>query len=154
MITGPHRVLSSRARLDGRRAAMDTAGVRADPELICEGDFPRQTASSTGGGCCACPTRLPPSSPATTCRLSGSTRRPPKLTFAIPRSLSVVGFDDLPLAQSASPPLTTVRQPLAEMAATATTMAIALARGEPPQQERIEFATGLVVRASTAPPAA
>jgi DNA-binding LacI/PurR family transcriptional regulator len=33
-------------------------------------------------------------------------------------------------------------------------MAIALARGEPPQQERIEFATRLVVRASTAPPAA
>jgi LacI family transcriptional regulator, xylobiose transport system transcriptional regulator len=48
-----------------------------------------------------------------------------------------------------------VRQPLAEMAATGTTtMAIALARGEPPQQERIEFATRLVVRTSTAPPAA
>jgi len=39
VITGPHRVLSSRARLDGHRAAMDAAGVRADPGLTCEGDF-------------------------------------------------------------------------------------------------------------------
>ena len=154
VITGPHRVLSSRARLDGHRAAMDAAGVRADPELICEGDFHAADGLEHGRRLLRLPD--PPTAIVTGNDLQalGVYQAAAEADLRIPRSLSVVGFDDLPLAQWASPPLTTVRQPLAEMAATATAMAIALARGEPPQQERIEFATRLVVRASTAPPLA
>ena len=48
----------------------------------------------------------------------------------IPRDLSVVGFDDIPPASWLSPPLTTVRQPLDDMAATAVGMVLDLARGE------------------------
>jgi len=68
--------------------------------------------------------------------------------------LSVVGFDDLPLATLVDPPLTTVHQPLAEMAATATELALALARGERTPQLGLELATALTVRGSTAPAAA
>jgi LacI family transcriptional regulator len=70
----------------------------------------------------------------------------------IPEDLSVVGFDDLPVAQWVGPPLTTVRQPLQDMAAAGTRLAITLARGEEPEHRRIELATTLVVRQSTAPP--
>jgi hypothetical protein len=52
----------------------------------------------------------------------------------IPTDLSVVGFDDLPIAALADPPMTTVRQPLAEMAVAATELALALGRGEKPPQ--------------------
>ncbi|MEV6983362.1 substrate-binding domain-containing protein [Sphaerisporangium sp. NPDC051017] len=70
----------------------------------------------------------------------------------VPDDLSVVGFDDLPLARSAWPTLTTVRQPLEEMAALATRMALDISRGETPETRRVELATDLVIRDSTAPP--
>jgi len=71
----------------------------------------------------------------------------------IPEDLSVVGFDDLPLTQWVSPPMTTIRQPLIEMAEAAAEMVIAIGRGEAPAQPRVELATELIVRESTAPPA-
>jgi DNA-binding LacI/PurR family transcriptional regulator len=46
----------------------------------------------------------------------------------------VVGFDDLPLATLVNSPLTTVHQPLIEMAVTATELALALGRGEQPRK--------------------
>jgi LacI family transcriptional regulator len=71
----------------------------------------------------------------------------------IPDDLSVVGFDDLPIARWLTPELTTVRQPLQEMAAAGARLAIALARGTHPESHRLELATSLVVRHSTAAPA-
>jgi hypothetical protein len=70
----------------------------------------------------------------------------------IPEDLSVVGFDDLPMTEWAIPPLTTIRQPLHDMAVAAAGMIMALAGGEPLPQQRVELATELVVRGSTAPP--
>ncbi|HEX6619210.1 MAG TPA: substrate-binding domain-containing protein, partial [Solirubrobacteraceae bacterium] len=61
-----------------------------------------------------------------------------------PDDLSVIGFDDLPMARWAWPPLTTIRQPLTEMAATATRIVL----GDD-TQTRVELATSLVVRQST-----
>jgi DNA-binding LacI/PurR family transcriptional regulator len=70
----------------------------------------------------------------------------------VPHDLSVVGFDDLDPARWTIPPLTTIRQPLTEMATAAATMVVALARGEPLPQHRVELPTELIVRDSTAPP--
>jgi DNA-binding LacI/PurR family transcriptional regulator len=71
----------------------------------------------------------------------------------IPTDLSVVGFDDLPVAALVDPPLTTIHQPLTQMAAVATELALALGRGEKAPQVGVELATTLTVRESTAPPA-
>ena len=68
----------------------------------------------------------------------------------LPQDLSVVGFDDVPMAQWISPPLTTLRQPLAEMATLATRTL--LAGDSMGFQNRVELATTLVVRAGTQPP--
>jgi DNA-binding LacI/PurR family transcriptional regulator len=70
----------------------------------------------------------------------------------IPEDLSVVGFDDLPVATWVGPPLTTVRQPLVQMAMAGARLALRIARGEQPSQTRVELATELVIRESTAPP--
>lgn len=70
-----------------------------------------------------------------------------KLT--VPDDISVVGFDDLPEAQWATPPLTTVRQPLSEMAATALRLLVRMMAGERPEGTRTELSTRLVVREST-----
>jgi LacI family transcriptional regulator len=69
----------------------------------------------------------------------------------VPEDLSVIGFDDTSLAQMASPPLTTVRQPLREMGGAALRTALRLANGEKVESHHIDLATELVVRASTAP---
>lgn len=62
-----------------------------------------------------------------------------------------MGYDDLPVAQWIGPALTTVRQPLVEMAGQATRLVLSLARGEHPPNTRIDLATTLIVRQSTAP---
>jgi DNA-binding LacI/PurR family transcriptional regulator len=76
---------------------------------------------------------------------------------AVPRDLSVVGFDDNPLAGRMHPPLTTVRQDVdakGRAAASALTAAIAQARaGTTARARHLLLPTELIIRASTAPPA-
>ncbi|MGW4644393.1 LacI family DNA-binding transcriptional regulator [Sphaerisporangium sp. NPDC004334] len=152
VISGPAHALSSRARLDGYRAALDTAGVPADPDLICQGDFQIQDGVTNTHRLL----RLAdPPTAVFACndgQAMGVYRAAYELGLRIPDDLSVVGFDDMPQTRWTVPPLTTVHQPLTEMAAAATDMLLTLARGEPLARDRIEFATDLVVRDSTAPP--
>ncbi|SCF99384.1 LacI family transcriptional regulator, xylobiose transport system transcriptional regulator [Streptomyces sp. Ncost-T6T-2b] len=61
----------------------------------------------------------------------------------------MVGYDDVSIARWASPALTTVHQPLRRMAEEATQMLMRL-RAEEPVSTRLELATSLVVRKSTA----
>lgn len=68
-----------------------------------------------------------------------------------PEDISVVGFDDIPSAKMTSPPLTTVRQPLARMGGLGVRTLLRLMEGREPESNRIQLATELVVRKSTAP---
>jgi LacI family transcriptional regulator len=70
--------------------------------------------------------------------------------LSIPRDLSIVGFDDCDLSYAFNPPMSTVRQPIAEMASAALRSVVALVRREQPTPATV-FPTELVVRASTAP---
>jgi DNA-binding LacI/PurR family transcriptional regulator len=70
----------------------------------------------------------------------------------VPEDLSVVGFDDIPLSAWSTPPLTTVHQPLAEMAAVAVRTLLENTSSDGTLRHRVELATDLVVRESTAPP--
>jgi len=71
----------------------------------------------------------------------------------VPRDLSVVGYDDIPLAELTSPPLTTIRQPVRAMAEEATRLVLRLRDGVPVDSTRLDLATSLVVRGSTSAPA-
>jgi LacI family xylobiose transport system transcriptional regulator len=68
------------------------------------------------------------------------------LGVAIPRELSVVGFDDLKIARWAGPALTTIRVPIAEMAEQAVEVVLGLAHDRAPAFSRVDMATTLVVR--------
>lgn len=72
----------------------------------------------------------------------------------VPEDVSVVGFDDLPEATWASTPLTTIRQPVAQMGAAALRMLLRLRAIDHATSPREELATELVVRASTGRPSA
>ncbi|AQZ61838.1 Transcriptional regulator, LacI family [[Actinomadura] parvosata subsp. kistnae] len=152
IITGPDSALSSRARLDGYRTALDMAGVPADPELIGRGDFLIEGGLAAAHRMLCLPDRPTAIFATNDGQAIGVYHAAHRLGLRIPDDLSVVGFDDLPSMRWAIPPLTTVRQPLSQMAAAATRMLLQLANGEELAQSRIELATELVVRDSTAPP--
>jgi LacI family transcriptional regulator len=152
-IAGPADYLCSRARVDGYRSALDRADLHYDPALVRHGDFYHEGGFVHGGD-------LLDSSDPPTAIFAGSDQQALGVYEAarqrglrVPQDLSVVGFDDLPVARWMSPPLTTVRQPLAEMGRVAADMLGTLLEGSPLASRRVELATELVVRMSTAPPA-
>jgi LacI family xylobiose transport system transcriptional regulator len=76
------------------------------------------------------------------------------LEIKVPKQLSVVGYDDVPAAAYAMPPLTTVRQPIVEKGerAAALLMQVLLPSGESGEVQQITLAPELIVRESTGPP--
>jgi LacI family transcriptional regulator len=152
VIGGPQHLLCSRARIDGYRAALDAAGLPVDPGLIGYGDFHHTGGYQRAGELLAL--ARPP-----TAVFAGSDEQAFGVVEAarvagltVPGDLSVVGFDDLPMSRWASPPLTTVRQPLAQMGRVAAQMLHALMEGRALDSSRVELATSLISRSSTAPP--
>lgn len=152
VISGPESVLCSRARLDGYRAAMDEADVPVDADLIRYGSFHVQEGIAEGRALLSLPD--PPTAifAGNDLQALGVYQAAREARLHIPEDLSVVGFDDLPVATWVGPPLTTVRQPLVQMATAGARLVLRLARGEQPSQTRVELATELVIRESTAPP--
>jgi LacI family transcriptional regulator len=153
VIGGPDWILCSRARIDGYRAAMDEAGVSIDPELISYGRFHVEEGIEKGRALLRMPNRPTAIFAGNDLQALGVYQAAREARLHIPEDLSVVGFDDLPVAQWVGPPLTTVRQPLIDMATVAAEMVVAMAAGDPLPQPRVELATELVIRESTAPPA-
>jgi DNA-binding LacI/PurR family transcriptional regulator len=72
--------------------------------------------------------------------------------FAIPRDMSLIGYNNGPLTEYLSPPLTTIRLPGYDLGRLAAEMVVSLIEGEDPSAESVSIAPGLVVRESTAPP--
>jgi DNA-binding LacI/PurR family transcriptional regulator len=70
----------------------------------------------------------------------------------VPGDLSIVGFDDSFVAALVTPPLTTIRQPLARLGKEAAEVAIDLVDGTRTAPTRRMLPVELVVRESTAPP--
>jgi DNA-binding LacI/PurR family transcriptional regulator len=151
VIAGPENVMCSRARLDGYRAAMDEADVPIDATLIRFGNFHVQEGIAEGRALLGMRDRPTAIFAGNDLQALGVYQAAREARLHIPEDLSVVGFDDLPVATWVGPPLTTVRQPLAQMAMAGARLVLRLARGEQPSQTRVELATELVIRDSTAP---
>jgi DNA-binding LacI/PurR family transcriptional regulator len=167
-IGGPDDLWSCRARLDGYRSALRRADLTVDEDLVrCDeltADAGLRRAREFLGRAAA-PTAIVAANDA---QAFGVLQAIAERGLRSPDDVSVTGFDDLPIATWATPPLTTIRQPLAAMAATAFWM---LTSGAPPagappepgadrasgadrevQPRHLELETTLVTRHSTAPP--
>lgn len=151
IITGPEDMLCSLARLDGYRSAMAMAGLEVDPRLIRFGDFHVQGGFEHAMSLLDGPDRPTAIFAGSDLQALGVLEAARVKGLHVPRDLSVVGYDDVPLAQWSSPPLTTVHQPLRRMAEEASRMLFHRDESGKAAQ-RIELATHLVVRQSTAPP--
>ena len=151
-IGGPDSLWSCRTRLDGYRSALRRASLPVDEGLVRTGWLAVTDGLALAGSLLDLadpPTAIMAANDA---QAFGVLQALAARDLRAPDDVSVTGFDDLPVATWSAPPLTTVRQPLAAMAASALRMLRtdpATAAGEP---THIELATMLVVRESTGPP--
>lgn len=151
IIGGASELRCSRDRIAGYRAALEDAGITIDPDLIRPGTFSQETGYEQT--CALLDLPEPP-----TAIFAGSDTQAMGVYSAlnarglsVPDDMSVMGFDDIPLASIVTPALTTVRQPLIEMARFATTMLLRQISEEPLDTMRVELTTTLVERSSCAP---
>lgn len=151
-IAGSRSPVADAERLSGYRAALAAAGLPPDTGLEVEAGAQR------GDGQRAVRSLLALPHPATAIVAFSDTLALAAVQalsdagLRIPRDVSVVGFDDLEQSGMATPPLTTVRQPLAEMGRMAVSLLLRRLDNHTVEPVRVELATELVVRESTAPP--
>lgn len=151
-VGGPVRSMPSRLKRTGWELALVEAGLSADSELVAHGQY----GAAGGAAALAClfesvhpPTAVVCASDLMALGVISEARRRGR---TVPADLSVVGFDDIPMAGYCTPALTTLAQPITEMASAAVDgLLAALAGGTVPTDSRV-FRPTLVIRDSTAPP--
>jgi len=156
-IIGNTNQTASAKRLEGYRLALAEAGLPQDDGLIAQGDF------SYRSGMAAAEQLLDVSPPPSAIFASNDDMAAAVVAVAhrrrldVPDQLSVCGFDDTALATTISPELSTVRQPVADMAQAAVDMLTSAARrrrlGHDAQAEQRLFPHRIIRRQSDAPPA-
>lgn len=152
-VTGARELRISEERLGGYRDALSAAGVEAEASLVAEGRFTEETGHEGALALLERHADLTAVFAANDLSALGVLGALAARGRRVPEDVSVVGFDDLRLSAFTSPPLTTVRQPAAEIARLATELLIDLTLGKPAGKARHLLDPTLIVRASTAPPA-
>jgi LacI family xylobiose transport system transcriptional regulator len=150
-IGGPSDLMCSRARLAGYHSALGEAGVAIAPALLGGGGFSRADGEREAHRLLTAGEQPTAIVCANDMQALGAYDAAFALGLDVPGDVSIVGFDDAPSASWARPPLTTIRQPLQEMAEEATRLALRLRAGSA-ENTRLELSTTLVERASTAAP--
>ncbi|HET6301088.1 LacI family DNA-binding transcriptional regulator [Microbacterium sp.] len=153
-ITGPEDMMCSLARIDGYRSAMNAAGLDIHPEWIRFGDFHPGGGERHARELLAMPDAPTAIFAGSDLQALGAIAAATDAGLRVPDDLSVVGYDDIALARWMSPQLTTIHQPLRRMGEEATRLVLRLSEGASVETLRMDLATHLVVRGSTAAPPA
>jgi LacI family transcriptional regulator len=149
-LAGPASLYVARDRLDGYRRAMRDAAIPVDERLVVTTTFDDAGGARGVDELLARQAMFSAISCANDLLALGALRRLRELGVDVPGQVSVAGFDDIPMAATTSPSLSTVRLPLREMGRRAFQHADGQLAGKAPEGERIP--TIVVMRDSTAPP--
>lgn len=147
-----HDLKTPRKRFRGYASALEKHGIPLRSDYLVDGYTPDTLGYEATKQLLALPD--PPTSIAfindfTACGAYVAVR---EKGLRIPQDISLVGFDDLQVAQILDPPLTTVHQPIREMGRSAAQMLLNNMQGYNGTRKTILLPTELVVRGSTAPP--
>lgn len=153
MIAGPASYRSSHERLAGFSRALTERGLSLPPEFVIEGQYTFESGA-------ACADVLLSRNPRPTAIFAGNDETAAGVYrtaylrgFKIPDDLTVIGFDDSPLASRLCPSLTTMHQPIRDMGRTAAEKLMARVANLPgPTPSASTFMPRLVVRESSGPP--
>jgi LacI family transcriptional regulator len=145
-IAGPQTMAPGVDRLEGYRIAMQAWGIHPPPEWIAEGDF------TEAGGYIAM-RRLLPAHPdavfvASDLMAVGALKAIREAGLRVPDDIALVGYDDVELARYTDPPLTTVRQPIAELGRVAVRLLLRQLEEGARDPQRVILPTELVIRTS------
>jgi LacI family transcriptional regulator len=150
-IAAPHGLMFGEHRQAGFEAAMQRNGLSLRPEYVVVGDL-------TEAGGFEATKELLGLSPMTTAIVACNDLMAIGAISAVQRhglqvgcDVAVTGFDDIPLAEHCHPALTTVRQPIYEIACRVCRMLVEMIRGEPLEQRQVLLQPELVVRDSSGP---
>jgi LacI family transcriptional regulator len=149
-VSGPAHIRTSAIRLEGFRAGLAAAGLRANDRFIACGEF------SVGGGAKAAAElvsgglNLTAIVAANDITAFGVLDELDRRGIRVPEDISVAGFDDIEAASLVRPRLTTARIPIAELGRAGAEMAQALLAGKRPRS--VVLPAELVVRDSTGTP--
>ena len=148
-VAGPRELDTARRRAVGFRKHASELSVQVE---VAEGDF-----GESGGAAAA--RRLLQDHPeltglfaSTLSQAVGVFHAAWELHREVPSDLSVIAYDDMPLADYMRPPLTTIRMPLSELGAAAVEALVSQLSGHEPRDVTVAEKPQVVVRSSTAPP--
>jgi LacI family transcriptional regulator len=154
-IAGTLGLASSRARQDGYTDAMRASDLPVDAAMMLQSDYTYEGGKASGRALLSL--AKPPTAifAANDEMALGVIHVASELGVEVPRDLSVVGFDDFPASRYSQPTLTTVRQPVGDMAAEAAKRLIAHAADKNTHElnEALAISHAFVVRNSTSQPA-
>jgi LacI family repressor for deo operon, udp, cdd, tsx, nupC, and nupG len=151
-IGGANDFSLSKDRLKGFKSALARAGLRAGKGNIHSGDFTPAFGHEAATIILGQSTRPTAIFCASDELAIGAMSAAHGYGLSIPKDLSIIGFDDIEIAAFGSPPLTTIRQPMAELGRCATGMMLQILSGSPPIEPHVILPHELVVRGSTASP--
>lgn len=147
-VTGPPRLHSSQSRLEAFKKAVQECGIPIEPRLIVEGDHTMEGGIAAAGRLIAAG-NLPTSIICSNDMLAiGVLHRLSRECLRVPDDISLIGFDDIHMAEMMIPPLTSVRMSRSELARAAVAALRAHAENGNPQRE-YRISTHLSVREST-----
>jgi LacI family transcriptional regulator len=153
-VTGVPGFVASDERMSGYQIALARAGLPQSAELVAVGNFEIDGGHEAAAVLLDLPDRPTAIFAANDNLAVGVLQAARERGLEVPRDLSVVGFDDLSQATIATPALTTVRQPLEELGRLAVSLLLRIIDRQRVEAVRVELATRLIVRESTAPPPA
>ena len=139
---------SARMREQGFRDAMAGAGVEVDESLVAVGGYRAETAEGPARELLSRPDRPTAVFAANDLSAIRTMEVARSLGLGVPADVSVIGFDNVPESVLATPPLTTIEQPLHAIGATALRMLVSMLAGVHPEPSHVRLPTSLVVRSS------
>jgi LacI family transcriptional regulator len=143
---------SARQREQGYCRALSDAGLPVDTNLIRVGDYDLEMSQEPARQLLTLDDRPTAIFAANDLSAMQTMHVARTLGLAIPRDVSVVGFDNIPESALIEPPLTTIDQSIQEMGRRAVELLIAVIEGETGLTQQVTLPTRLVVRQSTGVP--
>ncbi len=145
-IAGPTDMTAGIDRLAGWRDAMSNAGLPTD--AVAHGEFTQASGATAMDRLLAKHPDLDAVFAASDLMAAGALASLAAAGKSVPRDVAVIGFDDIAVAESTDPPLTTIAQPVRAMAARAGEQLLTLISGQELEPAPVVFPPHLVIRDS------
>lgn len=150
-ITGLMRHASARERFEAYQCALHVAGLSYDPQMVVPGDWMPPMGYAAMQRLLALPDRPTAVMASNDLMALGAIEAAHEAGLIVGQDISITGFDDIPLAATSFPPLTTIQQPSNAMGAAAANMMIRILSGETLTEPHVQMEGAFIQRKSTGP---